>query len=200
MGTGASEATGNATGASEATGEGSEDAEISLVGRSISVEDYRAALARSLENSGVGPDAAGHAELVFNLSRLHSRMSQDFEVLHRRSGWTWAGFRIMNVLWALGAVELRDVARLSGGSRAAVSSALNTLERDGLVTRSRDAEDRRLVHVQLTAHGRVDLLDAIGEQAEREREWLSALAESDQVLLTRLLSVLADRPSPKTKQ
>jgi DNA-binding MarR family transcriptional regulator len=183
-------------GASEATGEG----ENTSPGRTISVEGYRRALAERLQGTDVGPDAADHAELVFNLSRFHGRMSQDFEVLHRRRGWTWAGFRIMNVLWTLGTVELRDVARLSGGSRSAVSSALNTLERAGLVLRSRDTADRRLVHVELTGRGSAELLDAIQEQADRERQWLSQLMDSDQQVLTRLLAVLADQSRPITKQ
>jgi DNA-binding MarR family transcriptional regulator len=174
--------------------------ESSSLSRTISVEGYRAALAERLQDAGVGTDAADHAELMFNLSRVQSRMSQDFEVLHRRRGWTWAGFRIMNVLWALDTVELRDVARLSGGSRAAISSALNTLERDGLVTRNRDTADRRLVQLALTTRGRAELLDAIGEQADRERQWLSLLTEPDQALLARLLGALADQSRPITKQ
>lgn len=72
---------------------------VTSLGRAISVEGYRATLARRLQNADVGPDAATRAELIFNLIRVHSRMSQDFEILHRRRGWTWAGFRIMNVLW-----------------------------------------------------------------------------------------------------
>src|ERR1700740_15596 len=144
--------------------------------RTISVEDYRELLARRLRADGVvDRDAAEHAELVFNLTRLHHRLSRDFEALHRRRGWTWAGFRIMNVLWAVGAAELRDVARLSGGSRAAVSRALNTLERDGLVSRIRDSADRRLVRLQLTEHGRSALREAMREQAGREREGLGGL-------------------------
>jgi len=171
------------------------------LGRTISVEEYRALLAERLRTGGVaGTDAANHAELVFNLTRLHSRMAKDFEVLHRRRGWTWAGFRIMNVLWAVGAVELRDVARLSGGSRAAVSSALNTLERDGLVARIRDTADRRLVRLDLTERGRSVLHDAMREQAELERQWLSVLDVADQRILTQLLGALADRGKPIIKQ
>src|ERR1700751_2110888 len=110
--------------------------------RTISVEEYRELLAQRLRVDGVvDRDAAEHAELVFNLTRLHHRLSRDFEALHRRRGGTWAGFRIMNVLWAVGAAELRDVARLSGGSRRAVSRPLNTLERDGLVSWIRDRAD-----------------------------------------------------------
>ena len=93
--------------------------------RTITVEEYRELLARRLQADGiVDRDAAEHAELVFNLTRLQHRLFRDFEALHRRRGWTWAGFRIMNVLWAVGAAELRDVARLSGASRAAVSTQL----------------------------------------------------------------------------
>ncbi|MCV7412586.1 MarR family transcriptional regulator [Mycobacterium florentinum] len=165
--------------------------------RTITVEEYRELLAERLgADDVVGQDAAEHAELVFNLSRLHYRLSRDFEGLHRRRGWTWAGFRIMNVLWAIGAAELRDVARLSGASRAAVSSALNTLERDGLVHRVRDGADRRLVRIQLTQEGSGALREAMREQGDRERAWLSELAPSDQQRLSRLLGALADRQAP----
>jgi hypothetical protein len=111
----------------------------STLGRRIGIEQYRALLAeRQRTEDVVTGDEIGHAQLVFDLTRLHSRLAQDFDALHRRRGWTWAGFRIMNVLWALGPIELRDLARLAGASRAATSSVLNTLERDGLVTRTRD--------------------------------------------------------------
>jgi hypothetical protein len=39
-------------------------------------------------------------------------MTQEFEAMHRRRGWTWAGLRIMSVLWPVDTVELRDIARL----------------------------------------------------------------------------------------
>jgi len=169
--------------------------------RTISVEEYRELLARRLRADGVvDRDAAEHAELVFNLTRLQHRLSRDFESLHRRRGWTWAGFRIMNVLWAVGAAELRDIARLSGASRAAVSSALNTLERDGRVSRTRDGADRRMVRVQLTEHGRSALREAMREQAGREREWLAALAPADQKRLSGLLATLADQRARLTEQ
>jgi DNA-binding MarR family transcriptional regulator len=169
--------------------------------RTISVEEYRELLASRLRADGVvGAGAAEHAELVFNLTRLHHRLSRDFEGMHRRRGWTWAGFRIMNVLWAVGAAELRDIARLSGASRAAVSSALNTLERDGLVLRTRDSADRRLVRIQLTQHGRVALREAMREQGEREREWFSDLEPAEQQRLSGLLAALADRKAPPSNR
>jgi DNA-binding MarR family transcriptional regulator len=103
----------------------------------------------------------------------------------------------MNVLWAIGPVELRDVARLSGASRAAISSALNTLERDGLVTRVRDTGDRRLVRLELTDQGRKALLDAMREQADRERRLFAALDPADRRQLIDLLATLADQDMPR---
>lgn len=168
-------------------------------GGAVSVERYRALLADRLRAEGVASaETAEHAELVFNLTRLYSRMTQDFEAMHRRRGWTWAGFRIMNVLWALDAVELRDVARLSGGSRAAISAALNALQRAGLVTRIRDDVDRRLVRLELTEPGRAALTDAIHAQAELERRWLDELDTVDQRRLTDLLARLADQKKPRS--
>jgi DNA-binding MarR family transcriptional regulator len=171
-----------------------------LLARTITVEEYRELLALRLHaDDVVGPGAAEHAELVFNLTQLHYRLSRDFEGLHRRRGWTWAGFRIMNVLWAVGDAELRDVARLSGASLAAVSSALNTLERDGFVYRIRDGADRRLVRLQLTEHGRAALREAMREQADRERDWLSPLAAANHRRLSVLLGALADREAPSSR-
>jgi|SRR5581483_45022 DNA-binding MarR family transcriptional regulator len=161
------------------------------------VEDFRAALLRRHQADGVvDADASARAELVFHLTRLHVRLSGDFDALHRRRGWTWAGFRIMNVLWAVGPAELRDLARLSGTSRAAISSALNTLERDGLVVRAPVDGDKRLVRVELTARGHAELLDGIRDQAEREREWFATLDGRERSELIGLLARLADQPPP----
>jgi DNA-binding MarR family transcriptional regulator len=161
------------------------------------VEDFRAALVRRHQAEGVvDAEASARAELVFHLTRLHVRLSGDFDALHRRRGWTWAGFRIMNVLWAVGPAELRDLARLSGTSRAAISSALNTLERDGLVARAPVDGDKRLVRVELTARGHSELLDGIRDQAERERDWFAALDGTERSQLTALLARLSDQPAP----
>lgn len=166
-------------------------------GRGLDVEAYRTLLGQRHRAEAVVDEAsAERAELVFNLSRLHSRLSQDFEARHRRLGWSWAGFRIMNVLWAVGAVELRELARLAGVSRAAISSALNALQRDGLVSRARERADRRLVRIELTEQGRARLREGMLDQAERERRWFAALDPEELRALTRTLAALADQVRP----
>lgn len=166
-------------------------------GRVVGVEEYRRLIgARHREEPAVGVEGSARAELVFNLTRLYTRLSGDFEAVHRRQGLTWAGFRILNVLWAVGPVELRDLARLSGASRASISSALNTLERDELVRRERDTADRRLVSIVLTGQGIERLREGMRAQTRREREWLAVLSPDDRARLTALLGVLADQDDP----
>jgi DNA-binding MarR family transcriptional regulator len=167
-------------------------------GESLPVEQLREQLARRhRRDSVVSEDEVANALLTFSLMRLHSRLSQDFESMHRKLGWTWSGFRILNVLWALGPVDQRDLARLSGDSRAAISSAVKTLERDGLVTRTRVADDRRLVTVSLTRHGADKLTEGMHDQAERERAWYTALSKTERAHLSNLLTQLSDQVRPQ---
>ena len=85
---------------------------------------------------------------MFGIFRLGGRMFNDLETrIHRPAGWSLAGFRVMFLLWVGGPMESYEIARLAGLSRAAISSAVNTLERDGLVDRRRESDDRRVVTV-----------------------------------------------------
>lgn len=166
-------------------------------GAGIGLHDYRRRVAERLQEAGiVDADGVDLVDLIFNLTRLSNRLSLDFEGVHRPRGWTLAGFRIMNVLWVVGRLELRELARLAGASRAAVSAVLNTLERDGLVSRTRDADDGRLVHVGLTERGQQELLDAMPEQAVREQRWFAVLDSRQQRRLSELLAAVADQPTP----
>lgn len=131
----------------------------------------------------------------FDLIRAATRLTQRLESdVLREAGWSMAGFRVMFCVWVGGEVEPRDIARLSGLSRAAVSSALNTLERDGLVERSRESTDRRLVTVRLTTDGAVRLVAAYRRQNQVEQEFFAALSDTDRLRLVRHLGDLLAHP------
>ncbi len=115
-----------------------------------------------------------------NLIRASTRLVQRLEAeVHRPAGWSMAGFRVMFCIWVADELEPRDIARLSGLSRAAVSSVLNTLERDGLVERFRESDDRRLVTVRLTTDGAERLVAAYARQNEVEQEFFASLTSDD---------------------
>lgn len=127
----------------------------------------------------------------FDLIRAATRLVQRLEAeVHRDAGWSMGGFRVMFCVWVAGELEPRDIARLSGLSRAAVSSVLNTLERDGLVERFRESEDRRLVTVRLTPDGASRLVAAYRRQNQVEQEFFATLTAGDRRRLARDLAGL----------
>ncbi|GAA1518541.1 MarR family winged helix-turn-helix transcriptional regulator [Nocardioides humi] len=151
---------------------------------------------RLLAEGIVAPEAADRTDLIVNLTRFYNRLSQDAESVQRPLGWSWAGFRIMNLLWAAGPMESRQLGRLAGSSRATISSLLNTLERDGLVARDRSESDRRQVMVRLTDDGHERIRAGLHAQAERDRAWFGVLSPEEQQTMRHLLRKLADQRVP----
>lgn len=137
----------------------------------------------------------------FNLFRLSSRLLHDLEAtVHRPRGLSLAGFRVLFTVWIHDELEPRELARLSGVSRAAVSGVLKTLERDGLVERTREQADRRLVTVRVTEAGEALLRETYAEQNRRERQHFAPL-EAEQlrtfgsVMQQLLAAPLPDEPA-----
>ena len=73
---------------------------------------------------------------------------------------SWAGFSMLFNLWIWGPMETRELAASIGCSRATISGVADTLEGRGLVARSGDERDRRLVRLSLTGAGR-DRIEAL---------------------------------------
>jgi DNA-binding MarR family transcriptional regulator len=130
--------------------------------------------------------------LVLALHRVTSALVYDLESsVHRPSGWSWPGFRVMFVLWLAGPCESKRVAQLSGMSRAAVSALVNTLERDGLLRKETSAADRRAVQLSLTDAGHDAIVSTYTIHNQREQQWANALTERERLTLIGLLEKLA---------
>ncbi|WP_236654415.1 MarR family winged helix-turn-helix transcriptional regulator [Streptacidiphilus anmyonensis] len=140
-------------------------------------------------------DPEGFA-LAYHLLHLSYLVVADLESqIHRPRGWTLPGFRLMFKLWLLGPTQPARLAEISAMSRAAVTNAVNTLERDGLVERRPVPDDRRAVAAALTPKGEQAVQEAFADQTRREQQWFAALSPDERSTLTELLvRVLASRP------
>ena len=126
--------------------------------------------------------------LSFAFSRTSTQFARHVEShVHRPSGLTWAGFRILFTVWVCGSMESNRVAHFSGLSRPSVSSALKTLERDELITRKSGSIDRRIVIVALTNKGETAVRDAYIEQHQVEKDFYGVLTEQERETLTELI-------------
>ncbi|MDI2125199.1 MarR family winged helix-turn-helix transcriptional regulator [Yinghuangia seranimata] len=145
------------------------------------------------------PGIDTHAlRMVLLLNRVSNVVTYDMEsAVHRPHGWTWSGFRLLNVLWLAGPTEGKRIAEMSGMSRAAISSLANTLEKQGLVAREPSAHDGRAVTLRLTAQGEAALADTYREQNARERRWADALTPDERETLTALLGKIAQHAATR---
>lgn len=87
--------------------------------------------------------------------------------------------------------SMGTIGRGAGLNPASTSAVVDRLEADGLVTRTRDADDRRVVLVGLTEQGRVAVDRRV---AAWQAEWaddLAALPEDDLAVTTRTLRRIA---------
>ena len=127
-----------------------------------------------------------------NLKRAATVLEQiETRNVHNTTGRTSAAFRVLVMTWAFGPIEAKDVSRLSGVSRQAVSGVLATLERDGLVSRERATKaDKRLVPVTITDAGRTLVEDNLHRQNKVQKDFFGALSAPELQTLIELLSRL----------
>ncbi len=71
-------------------------------------------------------------------------------------------------------------------SRAGMTSRLDRLERDGLVRRIADPEDRRSIRIAFTDRGRELIDGVVGEHFENETRLLATLSDTDRSHLDRI--------------
>ena len=92
----------------------------------------------------------------------------------------------LNVLFVLagdGALPMNRLAEMLDVSQASATGIVDRMEQRGLVTRERDAEDRRIVRVVLTDEGR-NLIDGVAsERRDHLARLLDALADEDAAAL-----------------
>ena len=101
-------------------------------------------------------------------------------------GFTYEAWRILWLLDLVKRSEPRRIAQSLWLSRPAVIAALNRLESEGLVTRTRAANDRRLVLVEMTDHGRERLEEAVPAYLDTVKRVMDAMEQDEIGELSRL--------------
>jgi DNA-binding MarR family transcriptional regulator len=105
---------------------------------------------------------------------------------------------VMAVIDEDGPVSQQQLAELLGMHRTMMVGVIDALERDGLVARTRNRDDRRSYALELTGAGEQALARTTPEIMETEREFLGALSATRRARLVELLRALvsAERTRP----
>jgi len=88
-----------------------------------------------------------------------------------------------------------DLADKAGVTRATITGLVDTLERDGLVTREHDSGDRRMMLVHLTEKGHATLREILPGHFKQMAAQMAPLSEHERKTLVRLLNKVAGLPS-----
>lgn len=131
-------------------------------------------------------------ELLMLLNRASDAIVRDFEAEALKAHeLTWSRFRVLHSLWLSGGLEPREVAEVTGMSRALVSSTAKQLMGRGLIGRTAAEHDGRMRRLFLTDEGDEVIAGAFRDQNRRESEWVGTLTEAERGLLGLLLQKLA---------
>ena len=123
---------------------------------------------------------------IYNASRA---MNSCYRPLLDRIGLTYSQYTVMLVLWENDQVALRDLGELLHLDSGTLSPLLKRLEKQGFITRRRDADDERVLRVSLTDEGRD--LRAQAKKVQAEVETMTGLSRRDLVQLREQLNSLS---------
>jgi len=100
-------------------------------------------------------------------------------------------YTVLSSLAAAGAMSQQEIGGLLSMDPATTATTVEELERDGLIVRYREPDNRRKYAVELTAAGRRTIKRAERALDELEADVLGELRAADRTQLRRLLGVLA---------
>ncbi|MEB2353332.1 MAG: MarR family winged helix-turn-helix transcriptional regulator [Burkholderiaceae bacterium] len=122
--------------------------------------------------------------LIADSSRYVKRSLYARIAAHGIRGGAWF---VLRVLWGRDDVTQRELAHRLGLMEPSVQEMLRAMERDGLVTRQRDEQDRRKMRIRLTPRARKLEPVLMRIAADVNALMLTGLDASEEVQLKRLL-------------
>lgn len=115
---------------------------------------------------GTSLEEVGFSQVLRDLHRAFARALQERIVPHGVSMGQWFFLR---ALWEEDGLTQRELSQRVGMMEPTTVTALNSMERRGLVERCRNTQDRRKVNIYLTPKGKAlrDVLQPMAAEVER---------------------------------
>lgn len=156
---------------------------------------YECLLECAQQFPGLDPSAC---EVFLHLLRAGDEAFRVTEAHLQANGVSQGRFTVLMLLYdkACGETNVLTPAQLAdqaGVTRATMTGLIDTLERDGMVTRKPDPADRRMLSVELTPKGVEFLEGMLPGHFERIRSLMTALGESERRALVKLLGKISQR-------
>jgi len=156
----------------------------------VSMANYRTGglVVDNVPVQGHDPERQSHTE---RLLRALPVVLTRIERFTRISGLGPAAFMVLARLASCSTCTVSELSDWMGVSRPTVTGITNNLAGQGLISRVREDDDRRVVHISLTSAGRTMVLDARSQQLSKMGTMLSNLPPADVESLVRIIEQLA---------
>jgi DNA-binding MarR family transcriptional regulator len=154
-----------------------------------------------LEAARLYPDLDPSAcEAYLNLLRAGDEAYSRSEAFLTEHDMTPGRFTIMMLLYdKMEGVTIprtpADLAGMANVTRATITGLIDTLQRDGFVTREHASGDRRMMQIQLTPKGQATVQSLLPGYFKQVADQMASLNEHDRKTLIRLLNKIASHPS-----
>ena len=129
--------------------------------------------------------------LVDDILALYHLIRRTSHPIHRGEI-TPEQYWLLRILRRKGALSISELATSLGVTGSSVTTACKRLEKAGLVTRERQNDDERMVHVMLTSQGHERVEAWHRRRREIVEQWLVALESNEQAMLQHLLERLLE--------
>ena len=111
---------------------------------------------------------------------------------------TYSQFAVLEALYHLGQMTQGEISNKVLKSGSNLTTVIDNLERDGMVRRERDVEDRRVIHVHLTEAGQAKVEAVFPGHVAAVVDEFSVLSANEQKTLSELCKKLGKGKQTKT--
>jgi DNA-binding MarR family transcriptional regulator len=138
-------------------------------------------------------------EVMQGLRRVMVAMRGRFSQQLAQSGLTWPQWMVLKAIARDGRRTVRELADVLQVTPANITGIVDRMERDGLVTRSRSSEDRRVVYVRLTERGHEKTAEVKGCANAVLTGMFDGWSDADVAAFRRLLEQVRLRPEDQVE-
>jgi DNA-binding MarR family transcriptional regulator len=124
---------------------------------------------------------------------LYTESRRITKELARRADLTGPQLTVVKLLEQIGDLSLSELSERIRAQNSTVTGIIDRMEREGLVTRERSKEDRRVVYIRLTTKGRELAREIPVEPMEIFRSALESLSAQEMRDLLRIMTKVAKR-------
>ena len=158
--------------------------------RTLNIQRPKDSMPKSAVPAEMKPEVDAIVEAIVYLYTESGRLTKEVASRH---GLTGPQLTVVKMLETLGDLSLSRLSEKIRAQNSTVTGIIDRMEREDLVTRERSKEDRRVVHIKLTAKGRDLAREIPVEPMEIFKGALESLTAQEMRDLMRIMTKLAKR-------